>query len=141
MFLLTKKATLFGSALLFGMSLAGDTFAAPKRTNPTHEPVRTNPAPKVGGNGTFGTQFQQTCYQGFYKGPKVMQNSAMIDHYICYSDVIYCPPYFQKNDGRWANVHPIVIVKQIGGNPESGQAKRFQIQYKCDYSPNYKPEG
>ncbi len=141
MFLLIKKSTLVASALLLGMSLAGDALAGAKRTNPEYEPVRVNPVPKAAGNKTFGTQFQQTCYQGFYKGPKVMKNSAMIDYYICYSDVIYCPPFFQKNDGRWANVHPRVIVKQIGGNPESGQAKRFQIQYKCDYSPNYKPEG
>ncbi|MCG8492014.1 MAG: hypothetical protein MI743_10400 [Sneathiellales bacterium] len=115
--------------------------SGPVRTNPNTGPVRVNPRAFPAGNGTIGVPFSQQCYQGFNKGPLVMKNSAMIDYYICASNVISCPPYYQKNEQRWANVQPIVIMKLIGGNPDSGQAKRFQIQYKCDYSPNYKPEG
>ncbi len=153
MFPILRKSTLILSAFIVTAGLAGEAFSGapsrtngansgPVRTNPNSGPVRVNPSTiNPLGPTTVGVPFSQRCYQGFNKGPKVMKNAAMIDYYICKSEVISCPPYFQKNEGRWANVQPIVIMKLIGGNPDSGQAKRFQIQYKCDYSPNYKPVG
>jgi|GEM_PF-4385123 len=160
MFLILKKSTLIASALIMTLGVAGEAFAAggPSRTNganngpvrtnpgsglvrvnPNTDPVRVNPTQLPAGNGTVGIPFTQNCYTGFNRGPKVMKNPTMIDYYICYSNTISCPAYWQSVEKRWANVTPKVIVKMIGGNPDSGQAKRFQIQYKCDYEPNYKP--
>ncbi len=151
MFLMLRKSTLIASAIIMTLGVAGEAFAAsgpsrtngtnngPVRANPDSGPVRMNPVQLPAGNNTFGTPFTQNCYTGFNKGPKVMKNPNMIDYYICYSNTISCPPYWQKVEQRWAHVTPKVIMKMIGGNPDSGQAKRFQIQYKCDYEPTYKP--
>ena len=69
-----------------------------------------------------------------------MKSTKMIDYYICYSNTISCPAFLQDN-GLYASVTPIAIVKPKGGGADSGGPKRFTIQYKCDYFFNAQPEG
>lgn len=136
---ITAKPTSTATLLLILATLSFSSISQADNTPRRVNPVQTH---QQGFAPVFQIPFSANCAAGFNKVAEKQANSVegkWVDEFVCSTQTITCPKQTLPG-GKVATVQPKVAIQTSFVDPDGGTVK-FKVQYKCDYSYSYTPEG